>query len=117
MATAARRDPESWKRGGVLKGAGIPAPSGRYAVGCVDLMHQVGSHAPLPCLSVAVQQSAPCLVVQLYYKSHKKKTVQEMYINVGMVNREKRPKQERHTLFLFFFLLMFPVHSTSPDSA
>ena len=40
MATAAQ--PEGWKRGGLLKGAGIPAPSGRYAVGCVDFMHQVG---------------------------------------------------------------------------
>ena len=42
MATAAQRD-EGWKRCGVLKGTGLPAPSGRYAVGCVDLMHQVGS--------------------------------------------------------------------------
>ena len=30
-----------WARSGVLKGEGIPAPSGGRSVGCVDLMHQV----------------------------------------------------------------------------
>lgn len=30
-----------WKTGLVLGMAGIPAPSGRYGVGCVDLMHQI----------------------------------------------------------------------------
>ena len=29
------------KEGGILKGPGIPAPSGQYRVGCVDLMHQL----------------------------------------------------------------------------
>ena len=32
---------QGWKTGGVVKGAGIPAPSGQYRVGCVDLMHQL----------------------------------------------------------------------------
>ena len=32
---------EGWKTGGVLKGPGIPAPSGQYRVGCVDLMCQL----------------------------------------------------------------------------
>ena len=31
---------EGWKRGGVFRGPGIPAPSGRHAVGSVDLMHK-----------------------------------------------------------------------------
>ena len=39
MATAAAA--EGWKRSGLLRGVGIPAPSGHYGqVGCVDLMHQ-----------------------------------------------------------------------------
>ena len=32
---------EPWKAGGLLKGIGIPAPSGQHAVGCVDLMHHL----------------------------------------------------------------------------
>ena len=32
---------EPWKRSGWLKGEGIPAPRGRYQVGCVDLMHRL----------------------------------------------------------------------------
>ena len=32
---------EGWKTGGLLKVQGIPAPSGQYRVGCVDLMHQL----------------------------------------------------------------------------
>ena len=31
---------ESWKRSGLLRGPGIPAPSGSFSVGCVDLMHK-----------------------------------------------------------------------------
>lgn len=29
----------AWNRSGVIKGVGIPAPSGPYTVGCVDVMH------------------------------------------------------------------------------
>ena len=29
---------EGWKLGGWIRGDGIPAPSGKYRVGCVDLM-------------------------------------------------------------------------------
>ncbi len=32
---------EGWKVIGKAKGPGIPAPSGQYRVGCVDLMHQL----------------------------------------------------------------------------
>ena len=33
---------EGWKvGGGLIKGRGLPAPSGQYRVGCVDLMHQL----------------------------------------------------------------------------
>ena len=33
---------EGWKRNaGILKGPGIPAPSGQYRVGCADLMHRL----------------------------------------------------------------------------
>lgn len=39
MASAAPR-PEPWKSSGVVRGPGIPMPSGPYAVGCVDLMHR-----------------------------------------------------------------------------
>ena len=31
---------EGWKRSGLLRGRGIPAPSGSFSVGCVDLMHK-----------------------------------------------------------------------------
>ena len=51
MVTAAQRALEGWKRGGLFKGTGIPAPSGRYAVGCVDLMHQVSLYPALHALS------------------------------------------------------------------
>ena len=34
---------EPWKRSGLVKGIGIPAPSGQHPVGCVDLMHQARS--------------------------------------------------------------------------
>ena len=33
--------PEPWKASGLLKGIGIPSPSGQHAVGCVDLMHHL----------------------------------------------------------------------------
>lgn len=29
-----------WNRSGLVKGAGIPPPSGPHGVGCMDLMHQ-----------------------------------------------------------------------------
>lgn len=32
---------EPWTRSGLVKGIGIPAPSGERSVGCVDLMHKV----------------------------------------------------------------------------
>ena len=33
---------EGWKLGGgIVLGVGIPAPSGQYRVGCVDLMHRL----------------------------------------------------------------------------
>ena len=32
---------EGWKRFGLVKGPGLPAPSGQYTVGCVDLMHKL----------------------------------------------------------------------------
>ena len=31
---------EGWKRSGLLKGVGIPSPTGSLAVGCLDLMHR-----------------------------------------------------------------------------
>ena len=35
----AAREQQPWKRFGLMKGEGIPAPTGPYEVGCVDLMH------------------------------------------------------------------------------
>ena len=32
---------EGWKSSGLVKGLGIPAPSGPRLVGCVDLMHRL----------------------------------------------------------------------------
>ena len=32
---------EGWKHFGLVKGPGLPAPSGQYTVGCVDLMHKL----------------------------------------------------------------------------
>ena len=32
---------EGWKRFGIIRGPGLPAPSGQFAVGCVDLMHKL----------------------------------------------------------------------------
>ena len=32
---------EGWKTTGLIKGVGIPAPSGQYVVGCVDLMYKL----------------------------------------------------------------------------
>ena len=32
---------EGWKRFGLIKGPGLPAPGGQYTVGCVDLMHKL----------------------------------------------------------------------------
>ena len=31
---------DGWKKSGLLRGPGIPAPSGSFSVGCVDLMHK-----------------------------------------------------------------------------
>ena len=31
---------EGWKRSGLIRGPGIPAPSGQYQVGCTSLMHK-----------------------------------------------------------------------------
>lgn len=51
MATAARRR-NSWATSGVVKTPGIPAPTGRYNVGCIDIMAESG------------------LLVRLYYPTH-----------------------------------------------
>ena len=40
MASSAAAQ-EPWKESGLTRGPGIPAPSGQYRVGCVDLMHQM----------------------------------------------------------------------------
>ena len=32
---------KGWKRFGMLKGPGLPAPTGQYNVGCADLMHKL----------------------------------------------------------------------------
>ena len=32
---------ERWKTTGLIRGLGIPAPTGRYTVGCVDLMQKL----------------------------------------------------------------------------
>ena len=32
---------DGWKRGGLIRGDGLPAPSGQYRVGCVDLMQDL----------------------------------------------------------------------------
>lgn len=32
---------EGWKTTGLIKGLGIPAPTGQYTVGCVDLMQKL----------------------------------------------------------------------------
>ena len=34
-------DDDGWKRFGLARGPGIPAPTGQFAVGCVDLMHKL----------------------------------------------------------------------------
>ena len=41
---------EGWKRYGLVRGAGIPAPTGKYAVGCVDLMHELDGDSDGPLL-------------------------------------------------------------------
>lgn len=35
------QDDDGWKRFGIVRGPGIPAPTGQFAVGCVDLMHKL----------------------------------------------------------------------------
>ena len=47
---------EGWKLGGLLRGCGIPSPSGHYRVGCVDLM-----------LNLAGDQQEGGLLVRLHY--------------------------------------------------
>ena len=32
---------EGWKRFGLIRGPGVPAPTGEYTVGCVDRMHKL----------------------------------------------------------------------------
>ena len=32
---------EGWKSFGIIRGPGLPAPSGQFAVGCVDLMQKL----------------------------------------------------------------------------
>ena len=39
MATA--QESEAWKTFGWIRGQGIPAPTGKHVVGCVDLMHKL----------------------------------------------------------------------------
>lgn len=43
---------EPWTRSGIVKGIGIPAPSGGRSVGCVDLMHKVNPQQDLTSLSI-----------------------------------------------------------------
>ena len=42
MAAGNDRDREEWKTSGLIKTPGIPAPSGDYKVGCLDLMDETG---------------------------------------------------------------------------
>ena len=44
----------AWQKSGWLKGMGIPAPTGSYEVGCVDLMHRL-------------EGDGDCLLVRLFY--------------------------------------------------
>ena len=41
---------EGWKRHGLVRGDGIPAPTGKYVVGCVDLMHELEGDSDGPLL-------------------------------------------------------------------
>ena len=41
MASGSSEPKERWKTYGWVKGEGIPAPTGLYSVGCVDLMHKL----------------------------------------------------------------------------
>ena len=41
MARPVAYEQQAWKRNGMMKGDGIPAPTGSYEVGCVDLMHRL----------------------------------------------------------------------------
>ena len=50
---------EGWKLGGLLRGNAIPAPSGKYKVGCVDLM-----------LDLVGDQLQGGLLVRLHYPTN-----------------------------------------------
>ena len=54
MATKVK---EGWKNFGLLKGIGIPAPTGKHVVGCVDLMHKL-------------EGDSDGLLVRLFYPAH-----------------------------------------------
>ena len=69
--------PEPWKSSGIMKGPGIPAPSGQYQVGCVDLMHQlpgddkgllVRLQYPTEATPMAGYQYAQCLPHKKYIR-------------------------------------------------
>lgn len=54
----ASRLSEGWKTSGLLKGAGIPAPTGQHTVGCVDLMHRANQ-----------EDDSDSVFVRLFYPS------------------------------------------------
>ena len=58
MRDMASRLSERWKTSGLLKGAGIPAPTGQHTVGCVDLMHRVN-----------LEEDSDSVFVRLFYPS------------------------------------------------
>lgn len=62
-----------WKTSGLIKGIGIPAPSGSYEVGCLHLMHQD-------------------LFMRLYYPA------QEGSINYQYAKQEYDPKYKKAIL-------------------
>ena len=56
-STMAERNAEGWKGFGLVKGIGIPAPTGKHVVGCVDLMHKL-------------EGDSDGLLVRLFYPAH-----------------------------------------------
>ena len=81
---------EGWKTHGLLRGLGIPAPTGQYTVGCVDLMHKL-------------EGDDDGLLVRLFYP-----TTPQIHEGAGYQYGQWIPHKKYYRGFLDFYQIKLP---------
>ena len=74
---------EGWKLSGLVKGVGIPAPSGPGRVGCVDLMHKLDGEEDSLLLRLFYPAAVDAVGEYAKWRPHKR------YLKPGYLNYSK----------------------------